>query len=81
LHLNPLKAAAQSQGVEVIVAAVDDASELETVITLNRREPNSGLIAMSDAFLNVYPRRSHRWPLAAVSLPFIHIITSSKSVV
>jgi putative ABC transport system substrate-binding protein len=54
LYLNPLKAAAQSYGVEVIVAPVHDASELETVVALNAGEPNGGLIAMSDAFLNVY---------------------------
>ena len=54
LYLNPLKAAAQSYGVEVIVAPVHDPSELETVVALNAREPNGGLIAMSDAFLNVY---------------------------
>jgi putative tryptophan/tyrosine transport system substrate-binding protein len=54
LYLNPLKAAAQSYGVEGIVAPVHDASELETVVALNAREPNGGLIAMSDAFLNVY---------------------------
>ena len=54
LYLNPLKAAAQSYGVEVIVAPVHDASELETVVALNAREPNGGLIAMSDAFLNVH---------------------------
>ena len=54
LYLNPLKAAAQSQEVAVIVAPVRDASELETVFALNSREPNGALIAMSDAFLNVY---------------------------
>ncbi len=54
LYLNPLKAAAQSYGVEVIVAPVHDASELEAVVALNAREPNGGLIAMSDAFLNVH---------------------------
>ena len=31
-----------------------DASELETVIALHAREPNGGLIACSDAFLNVH---------------------------
>jgi putative tryptophan/tyrosine transport system substrate-binding protein len=54
LYLNPLKAAAQSQEVAVIVAPVRDASELETVFALNSREPNGALIAMSDAFLNVH---------------------------
>jgi putative ABC transport system substrate-binding protein len=54
LYLNPLQAAAQSFGVEVIKAPAHEASELETVIAANAREPNAGLIAMSDAFLNVY---------------------------
>jgi putative tryptophan/tyrosine transport system substrate-binding protein len=54
LYLTPLKAAAQSFGVEVIVTPAHDGSELETVIALHAREPNSGLIACSDAFLNVH---------------------------
>jgi putative ABC transport system substrate-binding protein len=54
LYLDPLKAAAPSYGVEVVLAPVRDASELETVLAANAREPNGGLIAMSDAFLNVY---------------------------
>jgi putative tryptophan/tyrosine transport system substrate-binding protein len=54
LYLDPLKAAAPSYGAEVVLAPVRDASELETVISANAREPNGGLIAMSDAFLNVY---------------------------
>ena len=54
LYLDPLKAAAPTYGVEVVLASVRDASELETVIAANAREPNGGLIAMSDAFLNVY---------------------------
>jgi len=54
LYLDPLKAAAPTYGVEVVLAPVRDASELETVIAANAREPNGGLIAMSDAFLNVY---------------------------
>jgi putative ABC transport system substrate-binding protein len=54
IYLNPLKAAAQSFGVEVSVAPAHDASELETVIAAHAHEPNGGLIAMSDAFLNVH---------------------------
>ena len=54
LYLDPLKAAAPSYGMEVVVAPVRDASELETVIAGNASEPNGGLIAASDAFLNVY---------------------------
>lgn len=54
LYLDPLKAAAPTYGVEVVLAPVRDASELETVVAANAREPNGGLIAMSDAFLNVY---------------------------
>jgi putative tryptophan/tyrosine transport system substrate-binding protein len=54
LYLNPLKAAAQALGVEVIETPVHEASELETVVAAKAGEPNVGLIAMSDAFLNVY---------------------------
>jgi putative ABC transport system substrate-binding protein len=53
LYLNPLKAAAQSFGVEVVEAPVHAASELETVVAA-KAGPNTGLIAMSDAFLNVH---------------------------
>jgi len=65
--LNPLKAAAQSSGVEVIAASVRDTSELESVIAALAREPIA--------------RRSHRWRLATVYLRSTRSINSPKSVV
>jgi putative ABC transport system substrate-binding protein len=49
-YLHPLKVAAASLGVEAIVTPVHDGSELESVVTRQAREPNSGLIIMPDAF-------------------------------
>jgi ABC-type uncharacterized transport system substrate-binding protein len=53
-YLNPFKVAAPSFGVEPIVAPVHDASELESVVAGQAREPNTGLIVMPDSFLNVH---------------------------
>jgi putative tryptophan/tyrosine transport system substrate-binding protein len=53
-YLNPFKAAAASFAVEAIAAPVHDASELESIIAEQAREPNSGLVAMSDAFLLIH---------------------------
>jgi ABC-type uncharacterized transport system substrate-binding protein len=50
-YLHPFKVAAASLGVEAIVAPVHDSSELESVVTTQAREPNSGLIIMPDAFI------------------------------
>jgi len=52
--LKPFKAAALSSRVEAIAATAHDVSQLETVIAAQAREPNSGLIVMPDAFLNVH---------------------------
>jgi putative ABC transport system substrate-binding protein len=49
-YLNPFKAAAESFGMEAIVAPVQDESELESVVATQARQPNSGLIVMPDAF-------------------------------
>ena len=51
--LNPFKAAAPTFAVEAIAAPVRDTSELEPVIAAQAREPNGGLIAMPDSFLEV----------------------------
>jgi ABC-type uncharacterized transport system substrate-binding protein len=51
IYLNHFKAAAQSFGVEAVVAPVRDVSELETVIASQVREPNGGLIPMPDGFM------------------------------
>jgi putative ABC transport system substrate-binding protein len=48
--LHPFKAAAVSFAVEAIAAPVRDASELESVVAAQAREPNTGLIVMPDAF-------------------------------
>jgi putative tryptophan/tyrosine transport system substrate-binding protein len=50
-YLNPFKAAAASLGVEPIAAPVHEKAELESVVAGQAREPNSGLIVMSDIFL------------------------------
>jgi putative ABC transport system substrate-binding protein len=48
--LNPFNAAAASFAVEAIAARVRDGSELESVFAAMAREPNGGLIVMSDSF-------------------------------
>src|ERR1700730_11626975 len=48
--LNPFKAAAASFAVVAIEARVRDRSELESVFAAQAREPNGGLIVMSDSF-------------------------------
>src|SRR5262249_1964281 len=52
--LNPFKAAAAFFAVDAISAPVRDASELDSVIAAQAREPNSGLIAMPDSFTIAY---------------------------
>ena len=49
-YLNPFKAAAASLGVEAILAPVHDMSELESVIAVQARESNGGLVVIPDAF-------------------------------
>jgi len=49
-YLTPFKAAAASLKVEAFAAPVHDKSELEPVIAAHAREPNSGLIVMTDSF-------------------------------
>jgi putative ABC transport system substrate-binding protein len=62
IYLKPFKAAASSLGLSATTAIVHDISELETAITSQAREPNSGLIVMPDGFLNV-----HRTQLIALT--------------
>ncbi len=61
--LNPFKAAAASFAVEGIATPVRDSSELESVVAAQAREPNGGLIAMPESFLNT--RRVEITSLAA----------------
>ena len=52
--VGPFKTAAVSFAAEAIAARVRDTSDLELVLASLAREPNSGLIAMPDPFLNVH---------------------------
>jgi putative ABC transport system substrate-binding protein len=54
IYLNPFKAAAPNFAVQAIPTPVRSASELESVIAAQAREPNSGLIVMPDGFMNVH---------------------------
>jgi putative ABC transport system substrate-binding protein len=49
--LGPFDAAAASFRVEAIVAPVRDTSELESVVAAQARQPNTGLIVLSDFFM------------------------------
>src|SRR5713226_5910850 len=49
-YFDPFKAAVQSLGLETIAATVRDKSEIESVIAAQAREPNTGLVVMSDVF-------------------------------
>jgi putative ABC transport system substrate-binding protein len=53
-YLNHFKATASSLAVEAITAPVRNTSELESVVAAQAREPNSGLIVMPEAFMNVH---------------------------
>ena len=52
--LRPFKTAAPLFAVEAIPAPLRDRSELEGVIAAHAREPNSGLLAMPDSFMDTY---------------------------
>jgi ABC-type uncharacterized transport system substrate-binding protein len=60
--LNPLKAAAASFAVQVIVAPVHDNSEIESVVAAQAHEPNGGLIVIPDTFMN-----EHRSEIASLA--------------
>jgi len=52
--LNPFRTAAPSFAVEAIPAPVRDRSELDSVVAAQASEPNSGLIAMPDSFMDAH---------------------------
>jgi len=64
-YLDPFNAAAQSFGLETFAARVHDGSEIEPVIAAAARQPNTGLVAMSDTFLLV-----HRTQITALALRY-----------
>jgi putative ABC transport system substrate-binding protein len=49
-YLGPFKAAAASLAVEAVAAPVLDKSQLESALAAQAREPNGGLIVMTDSF-------------------------------
>ena len=53
-YVNPFKAAAASFGVDAVIASVRDRSELEFVISAQAREPNGGLVVMTDSFTSTH---------------------------
>src|SRR6516164_7494220 len=53
-YMKPFKAAASSLALEVISAPVRDGSELATVIAIQAREPNGGLVVMPDSFTDAH---------------------------
>jgi ABC-type uncharacterized transport system substrate-binding protein len=63
LYMDPFMAAAASSALEAVTAPVRDASELESVIAAQAREPNTGLIVMNDSFTDA--RRVEITSLAA----------------
>src|SRR5215468_2656131 len=60
-YLKPLKVAARSFAVEVIVAPVRDISDLEVAVQAQARASNGGLVIWSDAFMT-----EHRAAIASL---------------
>jgi putative ABC transport system substrate-binding protein len=52
--LSPFKTAAIALGMEPIIAPVADMTELEARVTIQAREPNSGLVVIPDAFTELH---------------------------
>ena len=53
-YLKPFRTAAPSFAVEVIAAPVHAASELDSILAAQAREPNGGLLLWSDAFMSAH---------------------------
>jgi putative ABC transport system substrate-binding protein len=70
-YLKPFRAAAQSFAVEGIAAPVHDRAELESVITAQAQQPNSGLIVMPDSF-NINHRREITSMTARYRFPAVY---------
>jgi putative ABC transport system substrate-binding protein len=69
-YVNPFKAAAASLSVGAVIASVRDRSELESVISAQAREPNGGLVVMTDSFTSTHRAEitslAARYRLAAI---------------
>ena len=70
-YFDPFKAAVQSLRLETIAATVTDASEIEPVIAAQAREPNTGLVVMSDVFPLVH-RKEITELVARYRLPTVY---------
>jgi putative ABC transport system substrate-binding protein len=64
-YLNPFKTAATSLGLEAIVAPFNDMPTLESLLSTEARQPNSGLVVIPDAFTQL-----HRAEIAALAARF-----------
>ena len=53
-YLSPFQSAAASFAVEAIATPVRDKSELESIFTTLAREPNGGLVVMTDTFTSIH---------------------------
>jgi putative ABC transport system substrate-binding protein len=69
--LSYFKAVAGLFAVEAITAPVHDTSELESVVAAQARDPNSGLIVMPEAFMNIH-RAEVISPAAHYRLPAVY---------
>ena len=61
-YLKPFRVAGTSLKVEAIPAPVRDVTEIESMIAIHAREPNGGLIAMPDSFMD-----SHRLKIISLT--------------
>jgi putative ABC transport system substrate-binding protein len=74
-YLNPFKAAAASGGAEAIIAPVHDMPEVESLVTTQASETNSGLVVIPDAFTV-----GHRTEITALAARYrVPAIYSSRS--
>jgi putative tryptophan/tyrosine transport system substrate-binding protein len=52
--VKPFKAAASSLGMEAIIAPADDMATVESLVTIEGRKPNGGLVVIPDVFTELH---------------------------
>jgi ABC-type uncharacterized transport system substrate-binding protein len=52
--VKPFKAAASSLGMEAIIAPADDMAAVESLVSIEARKPNGGLVVIPDAFTELH---------------------------
>jgi len=67
-YMNPFKSAAAALGMEAIIAPVHDMPEVESLVTTQASEPNSGLIVIPSAFT-----QSHRTAITSLAAHY-HLV-------